>query len=104
MLHHVALVRTDDLVERITSIITVTRSSEPETTLAVSINQSTLQWNTRATPCNILEDGMFHSHYRENLKFYIWKIVLFTVPRVRTQNPTRPQIDWYNAASCFRDF
>jgi hypothetical protein len=30
---------------------------------------------TRATRCNIEEDGILHSHRRENLKFYILHIV-----------------------------
>jgi hypothetical protein len=28
---------------------------------------------TRATWCNIPEDGTLHSHCRENLKYYVWK-------------------------------
>jgi hypothetical protein len=50
MLYHVALVRTDILEELSASIIKVT--------LVL----------TRATRCNISEDGILHNHCRENLK------------------------------------
>jgi hypothetical protein len=42
MLHHVALVRTDVAVERITSIIRVIRIGELGNTLAETSNRSTL--------------------------------------------------------------
>jgi hypothetical protein len=46
MLCHVALVRTDVLKERITTIIRVTRISELGTTLAATSNRRMLQRNT----------------------------------------------------------
>jgi hypothetical protein len=60
ILHHVALVRTDVLEEVITSIIRVTRIGDLETSVL-----------TRTTRRNIPEDGILHSHSRENLKSYI---------------------------------
>jgi hypothetical protein len=63
MLRHAALVRTDIFEESITSISQVTRIGELGTTLAVTSNQGTLHY----TP----ENGIFHSHYHENLKSYI---------------------------------
>jgi hypothetical protein len=47
MLLHVALVRTDVLEERITSIISVTRTGELGTTLAVTSNRSMLRRYSR---------------------------------------------------------
>jgi hypothetical protein len=49
MLRCVALERTDVLEGRIASIITVTRVSEVETTLAIASNRSTLRRNTYNT-------------------------------------------------------
>jgi hypothetical protein len=62
MLRSLALVRTDVSEERIASITRVARIGEIRT-LAVTSNRSTL-WN-------IPEDGILHSHRRENLKAYI---------------------------------
>jgi hypothetical protein len=45
MLHHVALVRTDILEERIASIIRVTRIGDLGTTLAATSNRSTVRRN-----------------------------------------------------------
>jgi hypothetical protein len=63
MLRRVALVRTDISEESIAPIVRVTRISELGETLAVTSN--------RSTRCNIPEDGILHSHRRENLKSYI---------------------------------
>jgi hypothetical protein len=67
----------------------VARTDELGTTLAVTSNRTTLRRNTvialvmeairslvvsvltRATRRNIQEDGILHSHRRENLKYYI---------------------------------
>jgi hypothetical protein len=84
MLRRVALVRSDVPEECTTSIIRVIRIGELET-LAVTNNQSTLSILvtliieairysetsvlTRAKR-NIPEDGILHSHRRENLKPY----------------------------------
>jgi hypothetical protein len=66
MLRRVALVRTDVLDERIAYIIRVIRIGELGTTLAITSNRRTM----RATLRNILEDGILHSHRRENPKSY----------------------------------
>jgi hypothetical protein len=62
MLRLVALVRTEVSEGRSAYIVRVTRI-ELGTTLAVTIHRSTRR--------NIPEDGIFHSHRRENLKPYI---------------------------------
>jgi hypothetical protein len=75
MLRRAALLRTNDSEELIAFIIRVTRISELGTTLAVTSNRSMLRRNTksvltRATRRNFSEDGILHSHRRENLKSY----------------------------------
>jgi hypothetical protein len=59
MLRRVAPVRTDVSEDLSASIIRMTRIDELGTTLAVTSKR------------NILEDGILHSHSRENLKSYI---------------------------------
>jgi hypothetical protein len=100
MLGRVTLVRTDVSEELSASIIRETTIGELRTTLAVTCNQqksdfvflrsvrrllvtaivvtlmmelssSEMLLLTRATRPNIPEDGVFHSHCRENLKSYI---------------------------------
>jgi hypothetical protein len=76
MLRRVPLVRTDVSGEHIASIDRVTRMGELETTLAVT---SKLRTNSRflqdyhGVPAP--EDGILHSHRRENLKSYIVTIL-----------------------------
>jgi hypothetical protein len=76
MLRRVALVITDVSEEPGASFIRVTRIGELGTTQAVTSNRRTLRRNTklvltRATRRNIPEEGIRHSHRRENLKSYI---------------------------------
>jgi hypothetical protein len=78
MLRRVVLVRTDFLVERITSIIMVTKLSDLTTSTVTSNTTVTMIMGaicssetlvlTRVTWHNTPEDGIFHSHRRENLK------------------------------------
>jgi hypothetical protein len=92
MLRRVTLVCTDVSEERI-ALIALTRFGGVGTTLAVTRNHSTLRRNTcsmilfnlimeairsseksiltRATWRHVPEDGIHHSHRRENLKSYI---------------------------------
>jgi hypothetical protein len=70
MVCRVALVRTDVSKECSASIIRGTRIDELGTTLAV-LSSSETSVLTRATRCNIPQDGFLHGHRRENLKSYI---------------------------------
>jgi hypothetical protein len=67
MLHHVTFVRTDVSEEISASIIRAKRIGELRAMLAVTSNRHTLP---RATRRNIPEDGILHSHRRENLNPY----------------------------------
>jgi hypothetical protein len=66
IIRRVALVRTEVSGELSAYIISVTRIGELGT-LAVTSNRSVLR---RVTRRNIPEDGILHSHRRENLKSY----------------------------------
>jgi hypothetical protein len=73
MICRVDLVRADVSEERRASFIRVTRIGALGT-LAVTRNRRMLQRNTvliRAAGPNIPEDGILHSHRRENLKYYV---------------------------------
>jgi hypothetical protein len=84
MLRRVTLVRTD-VSEELSTSIRVTRIGEIGTTLVVTsivpsspilvtlmevLSSSQTSVLTRGTRRNILEDGILHSHRRENLKPY----------------------------------
>jgi hypothetical protein len=93
----VSLVKTDVSEERIASIIRLVRIGELRTSISLqcasvashcftanvipsSLNLVTLKIEaiissemsvpTKATPCNILEEGIIHSHRHENLNSY----------------------------------
>jgi hypothetical protein len=77
----VGLVRTGVSKESIAYIIRVKGIGDLGTALAVTSNRSKLMMETihsyeksvpiRTTRRNIPEDGILHSHHRENLKHYI---------------------------------
>jgi hypothetical protein len=68
MLRRVALVRTDVSVERIASIIRVTKIGELGTTLAVTSNRSTLRRNTMFTLNQLVKE--FSYIYEETVLTY----------------------------------
>jgi hypothetical protein len=77
MLHRGTLVRTDVSEERIASIIRVTRIGS-NLLLTHSLHSDNggdtfLETSllTRATRRHVIEDGILHSHRRENLRLYI---------------------------------
>jgi hypothetical protein len=85
MLRRVALLRTDVSEERVSFNVRVTRIGELGRTLAVTSNWSKLHVLyssetsvlTRSKRRSTSEDGIFHSHYRENLKSwseFLWKL------------------------------
>jgi hypothetical protein len=74
MLRHVALVRTD--VSASVGQLLVTASGVPSSQILVTLMKEALSSPemsviTRATWRNVPEDGILHSHCRENLKYYI---------------------------------
>jgi hypothetical protein len=89
MVIRVTLVRTDVTEEFSASFIRVTRIGELGT-LAVTSNRRTRRL-TRATRRNIPEDGILHSHRRENLKSYIDNIC------------TSQETHVWASTACYRD-
>jgi hypothetical protein len=85
MLRRAALVRTDSSEECITSTIRVIRIGELGTTLAITINRSTLQTKTVSIP---------RSHCRENLKSYI-VLTGWSLRQRGNVFPVRYELDFY---------
>jgi hypothetical protein len=97
MLRRVALVGIDVPEERSAPIIRVTRIVEPGTSLAVTINRQTLRRNTMwVTRRNIPEDGILHSHLRENLKSCLckYRLKIFFIPLHILQKS--PKSEYFN--------
>jgi hypothetical protein len=113
MLRRVALVRTDVSEELSASIIMTTIIGRLETVLAVTGNRSTLRKftnsfqpddvgdassetsvHTRATLRLIIENDIFHSHRRENLKSYI-ALTGWALWRRRNVSPVRYELGSY---------
>jgi hypothetical protein len=70
MLRRVALVRSDVSDEHVAANGFPT-SPNLVTLIMEALRSSEMSVLTRTTLCNITEDGILHSHYRENLKSYI---------------------------------
>jgi hypothetical protein len=92
MLRRVALERTDVSEELSATVIRVARLGELGTTLAnfpspqilftlmmEALSSSEASVLTRATRCNIPENGVLHSHRCENLKSYIVLLALVRI-------------------------
>jgi hypothetical protein len=71
MLHHVVLVTTEVSEELNASFIRVTRIGELGTLMKEALSFSETSVLTRVTRRNIPEDGILHSHCREDIKSYI---------------------------------
>jgi hypothetical protein len=76
MLRRVALVRTDFVFLRSLRRLLVTGNFVPSSPILVTLMMEALSPSktlvlTRPTWCTIPEDGILHSHRRENLKSYI---------------------------------
>jgi hypothetical protein len=107
MLRHVALIRADVSKERSDAIIRVTRIGELGTTLAGTSNRCmilvTLMMEaicssktlvlTRATWCNIPEDGILHSHCHENLRPHIFLALRTCFPTLTLPQRTNTACD-----------
>jgi hypothetical protein len=126
MWRRVVLVRTDVSEECISSIFTVKIISELETTLEATSNCSTLLVTanvipsslilatlmmeairsfgisvlTRVTRRNIPDDGILHSHRRENFKSYI-ALTGWTLWRRRNMFPVRYELSFLSQKTAF---
>jgi hypothetical protein len=91
----VGLVRTDVSEECIASIIRMTRIGELGMLAArEAIRSSETSVLTRPTLLNIPDDGILHSHRRENLIFYI-ELTGWALQRISNVSPVRYELRFY---------